>query len=97
MADFDIYVQCNNKDTAKILYDTIKEKFSQKMMEILMSAWADNFAFDSKQANVQFQDSTQKLIIDALKFDFSETFPVDDILHIDYGEERRVYNPYVSW
>jgi hypothetical protein len=37
MANFDVYVKCNNKDSAKLLYDTIKEKFSEKMITIFMN------------------------------------------------------------
>jgi hypothetical protein len=79
------------------LYDTIKEKFSEKMITIFMNEWSDNFAFDSTQVNVQFQDATKNLLVDAFKFDYSEIFGVDDIVHIYYGEERRIYNPYISW
>ena len=96
MADFDIYVKCNNKNSAKILHDIIKEKFSEKIVNIFMSEWSDNFSFDSRQVNIQFQDSTKSLLVDAFKFDYSEVFCVNDILHIDYGDYRRIHNPYTS-
>ncbi len=95
MVIFDTYIKCKDSNAAKVLYDEITKIFWDKIINELTN-WSDNFSLDSKQANVQFQDSTKKLLVDVFKFNHSAIFPVDGIVQIEYGDDKVIANPYLK-